>query len=97
MAPTFPSRKSLVLASNRPLLTLAYLASSWETRHEYVALVEQYRLNECKLQVDAIRRGLATIVPIQLYVHLTCVTFFVWSLQLVLFHYQVAVIHLVRD
>lgn len=40
--------------------------SRWENRHEYVALVEKYRLNEVKLQVDAIRRGLATIVPIQL-------------------------------
>ncbi len=39
----------------------------WENRHEFLRLVEAYRLNEFKLQVDAIRKGLATIVPVQLY------------------------------
>eukprot|EP00455_Lapot_gusevi_P055091 TRINITY_DN8933_c0_g1_i1.p1 TRINITY_DN8933_c0_g1~~TRINITY_DN8933_c0_g1_i1.p1 ORF type:complete len:1260 (+),score=500.66 TRINITY_DN8933_c0_g1_i1:503-3781(+) len=39
---------------------------TWQNRQEFVQLVEQYRLNEFKAQVDAIRRGLATIVPIQL-------------------------------
>lgn len=29
-------------------------------------LVEKYKLNEFKVQVEAIRSGLATIVPIQL-------------------------------
>jgi hypothetical protein len=31
-----------------------------------VRAVEQYRLAEFQLQVQAIRRGLATIVPVQL-------------------------------
>lgn len=39
---------------------------SYENRLLYLKLVEQYRLNEFKTQVDAIRGGLATIVPIQL-------------------------------
>eukprot|EP01083_Nonionella_stella_P059475 155578_1 len=39
---------------------------TWENREEFVQFVEKYRLNEFKLQVEAIRRGLATIVPVQL-------------------------------
>ncbi|ETO27461.1 HECT type ubiquitin ligase [Reticulomyxa filosa] len=39
---------------------------TWENRKEYVQLLEHYRLNEFSTQVDAIRRGLATIVPIAL-------------------------------
>ncbi|ETO10269.1 hypothetical protein RFI_27108 [Reticulomyxa filosa] len=39
---------------------------TWENRKEYVQLLERYRLNEFTTQVDAIRRGLATIVPIAL-------------------------------
>ena len=38
----------------------------WHNRHEFVKLVEAYRLSEVKLQVAAIRKGLATIVPVQL-------------------------------
>lgn len=37
-----------------------------ENRQEFVSLVENYRLNEFKTQVESIRRGLATIVPIVL-------------------------------
>jgi hypothetical protein len=44
----------------------AHTPVTWHNRHEFVALVEQYRLNEFKLQVDAMRRGLATMVPVQL-------------------------------
>jgi len=39
---------------------------TWHNRKEFVSLLEQYRLNEFKLQIEAIRRGLATIVPIPL-------------------------------
>jgi len=39
---------------------------SWENRKEFVKLVEEYRLKEFDAQIDAIRRGLATIVPVQL-------------------------------
>jgi len=39
---------------------------TWENRKEYVQLLEEYRLNEFNTQVDAIKRGLATIVPIAL-------------------------------
>ncbi|ETO22614.1 hypothetical protein RFI_14580 [Reticulomyxa filosa] len=40
--------------------------SEWDNRKEYVQLLEHYRLNEFNTQVEAIRRGLATIVPIAL-------------------------------
>jgi hypothetical protein len=39
---------------------------TWQNRKEFVQLAEDYKLSEFKTQVDAIRRGLATIVPIQL-------------------------------
>jgi hypothetical protein len=44
----------------------AKLKVSWENRHEFIRLEEQYRLNEFNAQVNAIRKGLATIVPVQL-------------------------------
>jgi len=50
------------------MLTCCVRWCSWHNRQEFVTLVEKYRLYETKLQTDAIRRGLATIVPIQLYV-----------------------------
>ena len=37
-----------------------------KNRNEYVQLLREYRLNEFATQIDAIRRGLATIVPISL-------------------------------
>lgn len=39
---------------------------TWENRKEFVRLVEQYRLTEFDTQIEAIKRGLATIVPVQL-------------------------------
>ena len=39
---------------------------TWDTRKEYVELVRNYRLQEFTAQVDAIRRGLGTIVPVPL-------------------------------
>eukprot|EP00743_Colponemidia_sp_Colp-15_P004697 GILK01005060.1.p1 GENE.GILK01005060.1~~GILK01005060.1.p1 ORF type:complete len:518 (-),score=109.58 GILK01005060.1:144-1697(-) len=42
------------------------LPVTWENRQEFVRLVEHYRLKEFDLQVRAMRRGLATIVPVQL-------------------------------
>ena len=39
---------------------------TWHNRLEYCQLVEQYRLSELSLQTAAIRKGLGTIVPIQL-------------------------------
>jgi len=39
---------------------------TFHNRKEYVQLVEQYRLNEFNSQLQAIRRGLATIVPVPL-------------------------------
>lgn len=53
----------------------------WQNRKQYVTLLEQYRLNEFKLQIDAIRQGLATIVPIKL------LSLFTWQ-ELVSFIYQ---------
>jgi len=38
----------------------------WDTRHEFVRLVEEYRLSEFKQQVEAIKRGMATMVPVRL-------------------------------
>ncbi len=35
----------------------------WKNRKEFTALVEQYRLKEFKQQIDAIQRGLRSIVP----------------------------------
>jgi len=42
----------------------ATIPVTFERRAEYAKLVEEYRLNEFKLQVKAIASGLATIVPI---------------------------------
>lgn len=33
---------------------------------EFCTLAEQHRLNEFKLQIDAINRGVASVIPIQL-------------------------------
>ena len=39
---------------------------TWHNRLEYCQLVEQYRLTELSQQIAAIRKGLGTIVPVQL-------------------------------
>ena len=36
---------------------------TWENRIEFTTLVEQYRLNEFKLQTDAIAKGIQCIIP----------------------------------
>ena len=36
---------------------------TWETRHEYCDLTIKYKLNEFKSQCNAIRKGLAQIIP----------------------------------
>jgi len=36
---------------------------TWHNRQEYVHLVKQFRANECRQQVMAIRRGLTSVVP----------------------------------
>ncbi len=38
----------------------------WEERQEYARKIEQARLNEFREQIDNIRKGLATIIPLQL-------------------------------
>jgi len=38
----------------------------WEEREEYIKAVEKHRLSEFKEQVEHIRKGLATIVPVHL-------------------------------
>ncbi len=48
------------------MCNISLIITSWDNRREYVALMEKYRLNEFRVQVDAIKSGLATIVPIQL-------------------------------
>lgn len=42
------------------------IAVTSENTAEYLALLENYRMHEFDVQVEAIRRGLATIVPVQL-------------------------------
>ena len=42
------------------------VAVTWANRLEYVQLVEAYRLQEFAAQVAAIKKGLGTIVPVQL-------------------------------
>jgi hypothetical protein len=39
---------------------------TWGNRSEFVRLVEEYRLAEFNTQIEAIRRGMSTIVPVQL-------------------------------
>lgn len=39
---------------------------TWHNRFEFVELVEKYRLEEFSLQLKALQKGLATIVPVQL-------------------------------
>ncbi|GAM23782.1 hypothetical protein SAMD00019534_069570 [Acytostelium subglobosum LB1] len=38
----------------------------WENRLEYARMLEMYKLNEFKLQIDAIAKGVASIVPLHL-------------------------------
>jgi len=40
--------------------------NTWETREEYLSLLKQAKLAEVRPQAQAIRKGLGTIVPIQL-------------------------------
>eukprot|EP01102_Stenamoeba_stenopodia_P010602 TRINITY_DN3219_c0_g1_i3.p1 TRINITY_DN3219_c0_g1~~TRINITY_DN3219_c0_g1_i3.p1 ORF type:complete len:573 (+),score=161.90 TRINITY_DN3219_c0_g1_i3:1015-2733(+) len=37
---------------------------SWNNRSQYAKLVEEYKLNECKSQMQALYEGLASVVPI---------------------------------
>lgn len=39
---------------------------AWEARDDYRRAVERFRLNEFKLQTEHMRKGMATIVPVQL-------------------------------
>jgi len=39
---------------------------NWDNRKRYCRLLTEYKLNEYKVQCDAIRRGLATVVPYQI-------------------------------
>jgi hypothetical protein len=39
---------------------------TWDNRHEFTALVESYRIKEFDVQVEAMRQGLAAIVPVHL-------------------------------
>jgi len=43
-----------------------YSPVTWDSRMEFCALAEQLRLNEFKLQTEAIIRGVSCIIPIQL-------------------------------
>ena len=36
---------------------------TWDNRHEFVALVEQFRLHEFRAQTDAMARGIDSVVP----------------------------------
>ncbi|CAM9783858.1 unnamed protein product [Discosporangium mesarthrocarpum] len=44
----------------------ADIAITFNNRHEYIALVEQFKKGEFAKQVEAIRSGLGTVVPLQL-------------------------------
>ena len=44
----------------------ANIPVTWDTRKEFVELVRCYRLKEFTIQVEAIQRGLGTIVPVPL-------------------------------
>ncbi|ETO06653.1 hypothetical protein RFI_30739, partial [Reticulomyxa filosa] len=58
--------KKKKIVCNLDNIQINHSKNRWENRKEYVQYLEQYRLNEFSTQVDAIRRGLATIVPIAL-------------------------------
>lgn len=36
---------------------------TWENRLQWVKHAEKYKLNECNMQIDAMRKGIATVVP----------------------------------
>lgn len=42
------------------------IPTTWESRQEYYALLKEAKLSEVQSQTLAIRKGLGTIVPIQL-------------------------------
>ncbi len=46
---------------------------TWENKDDYIKLTLQYRMQESAVQMDAIRRGLATVVPYRL------LTLFSWQ------------------
>jgi hypothetical protein len=39
------------------------ISLTWANRHEYVNALRKYRRSEFSLQCDAMRRGLASVVP----------------------------------
>ena len=39
---------------------------TWENRHDFVAALKRFRVDEFSAQCQAIRRGLATVVPYRL-------------------------------
>jgi HECT-domain (ubiquitin-transferase)/Concanavalin A-like lectin/glucanases superfamily len=39
---------------------------TWQNRHDYCRLAVDYRIDECAVQIDAIRKGMAAILPLQL-------------------------------
>ena len=56
-----------VIGSDKKTYNLGHYAPNthvtWDKRHQYLRLLQQYRLNEFSVQCAAIRRGLATVVP----------------------------------
>lgn len=44
---------------------------TWENRHEYIELIEQYKEHEFDLQVAALVAGITTIIPYQLFYLMT--------------------------
>eukprot|EP01133_Synstelium_polycarpum_P005956 gene5956-6899_t len=42
------------------------LSVAWDNRLDYIKLLEQYKLNEFKLQIDSMVKGVASIVPLHM-------------------------------
>jgi hypothetical protein len=57
-------------ASNGSLVSLSGNGRThitWDNKEQYIQLTYQYRIHEFNVQIDAIRRGLATVVPYRLF------------------------------
>jgi len=73
----FTDTKFIVIGSDARSVPLIkggdHISVNWDNRHEYCRLVMEYRKNEFATQCQAIRRGLATVVPY------TLLSLFTWQ------------------
>jgi len=63
----YVNSKFVVVASDQRIYPLIPggedIPVTWDNRHEFIKALVSYRMNEFQVQCDAIKRGLATVIP----------------------------------